>query len=176
MNPRLAWAAAVPRWRAYLELTKPRVVALMLFTAFVGMVLAPHDGPPWAALIFGSAGIALMAASGAAANHLIDARVDALMARTRARPLPQGLLKPAEVAGFVAGSGLSGFALLITTTNALCAGLTLASLLGYAVVYSIVLKPRTPQNIVIGGAAGATSLPAMVSGFVATRMRPQIGG
>ena len=96
MNPRLAWAAAAPRSRAYLELTKPRVVALMLFTAFVGMVLAPHDGPPWAALIFGSAGIALMAASGAAANHLIDARIDALMARTRARPLPQGLLKPAE--------------------------------------------------------------------------------
>jgi len=156
MNPRLAWAAAAPRGRAYLELTKPRVVALMLFTAFVGMVLAPHDGPPWAALIFGSAGIALMAASGAAANHLIDARVDALMARTRARPLPQGLLKPAEVAGFVAGSGVTGFALLLAYTNALCAGLTLASLLGYAVVYSIVLKPRTPQNIVIGGAAGAT--------------------
>ena len=141
----------------YLELTKPRVVALMLFTVLVGMLLAaPAAHPPsWPVLLFGALGITLVAGAAAALNHLIDQRADALMARTRARPLPRGALRSAQVAVFAAALGLSGTALLLAFTNALCALLTLASLVGYAGVYSLWLKRATPHNIVIGGAAGA---------------------
>jgi len=153
----IALPAAPARWRSYLELTKPRVVALMLFTVLVGMLLAaPAAHPPsWPVLLFGALGIALVAGAAAALNHLIDQRADALMARTRARPLPRGALRSAQVAVFAAALGLSGTALLLAFTNALCALLTLASLVGYAGVYSLWLKRATPHNIVIGGAAGA---------------------
>ena len=142
-----------PAWRSYAELCKPRVIALLLFTAVVGMLLA---GPPaWPVLVFGTLGIGSVAASAAALNHLFDRRLDALMARTRGRPLPQGELRVPQVAAFALVLGAAGTVLLLVFTNVLCTLLTLASLVGYAVVYSLYLKPRTPQNIVIGGAAGA---------------------
>jgi protoheme IX farnesyltransferase len=144
-----------PRWREYATLTKPRVVALMVFTAFAGMFLATHARVPWRVLLCGSLGIALVAGAAAALNHLVDRRIDAMMARTRARPLPRGALSTTQVALFALVLSAAGSALLLATTNALCTALTLASLLGYAGVYSLWLKHRTPQNIVIGGAAGA---------------------
>ncbi|MBV8123173.1 MAG: protoheme IX farnesyltransferase [Paucibacter sp.] len=142
-------------WREYLVLTKPRVVALMAFTVAVGMLLSSRTLPPWRPMLFGLLGIALVAGAAAAINHLVDFRLDAVMARTRARPLPRGVLRRGEVLGFSAVLGVSGMALLLVFTNLMCALLTLASLLGYAVVYSLYLKYATPQNIVIGGAAGA---------------------
>ena len=148
-------AAAHAPWRNYLELTKPRVVALMLFTAVVGMLLSTHGPPPWRALVFGLPGIALVAGAAAAVNHLVDRHIDALMARTRGRPLPRGTVRAAQVLAFAVALGSAGMALLLVFTNLLCAVLTFASLLGYAVVYSMFLKHSTPQNIVIGGAAGA---------------------
>lgn len=143
------------RWREYAALTKPRVVALMVFTAVVGMLLATRETVPWRVMLFGTLGIALLAAAAAAVNHLVDRRIDAVMARTRARPLPRGALSVAQVATFAAVLTVAGTALLWTFTNPLCTMLTWASLLGYAVVYSLFLKHSTPQNIVIGGAAGA---------------------
>jgi len=144
----------------------------MLFTAIAGMLLATPAMPPWRVLLFGTLGIALVAGAAAALNHLVDRRADALMARTRARPLPRGALRPAEVGVFAALCGAAGMLLLIVFTNALCTALTAASLVGYALVYSIVLKPRTPQNIVIGGAAGAT--PPML-GWVAVSGQVEAG-
>jgi protoheme IX farnesyltransferase len=144
-----------PAWRDYLALLKPRVVALMLFTVLVGMVLARRQPPPWTLALLGSCGIGLVAASAAALNHVVDQRIDRLMARTRGRPLPRGALAPSQALVFAATLGAAGLALLLVATNLLCSLLTLASLLGYAVVYSLWLKPRTAQNIVIGGAAGA---------------------
>lgn len=141
--------------RDYLELTKPRVVALITFTAMVGMLLATPGMVPWEVLVFGSLGIALMAGSAAAINHLVDRRVDAMMARTRHRPLPSGHLESWQVLGFAVIIGLVGLGLLLAFTNPLTAILTFASLIGYAVIYTLFLKRATPQNIVIGGAAGA---------------------
>ncbi|MDS4041623.1 MAG: heme o synthase [Candidatus Competibacter sp.] len=141
--------------RDYLELTKPRVVALITFTAMVGMLLATPGMVPWEILLFGSLGIALMAGSAAAINHLVDRRADALMARTRHRPLPSGHLESWQVLGFAAIIGALGLGLLLVFTNPLTAVLTFASLIGYAVIYTLFLKRATPQNIVIGGAAGA---------------------
>ena len=141
--------------RDYLELTKPRVVALITFTAMVGMLLATPGMVPWEVLVFGSLGIALMAGSAAAINHLVDRRVDAMMARTRHRPLPSGHLESWQVLGFAVIIGLIGLGLLLAFTNPLTAILTFASLIGYAVIYTLFLKRATPQNIVIGGAAGA---------------------
>ena len=148
-------ARPLAAWQAYVEVTKPRVVALMAFTVLVGMLLATHGPLPLPVLLFGTLGIALMAAAAAAVNHLVDRRIDALMTRTRHRPLPRGLLSGAQVLAFAALLGAAGMALLLYFTNPLCAALTLASLLGYAVVYTMYLKRATPQNIVIGGAAGA---------------------
>lgn len=142
-------------WQAYLALCKPRVVALMMFTVVVGMLLATPVLPPWQVLLFGTLGVGAVAAAAAALNHLVDRRIDAIMARTRARPLPRGTLGVPQVLLFTAAVGSLGMVLLLTFTNTLCAVLTLASLLGYAVVYSLWLKHATPQNIVIGGAAGA---------------------
>jgi len=142
-------------WREYLELTKPKVVALITFTAMVGMLLATPGMVPWPILLFGSLGIALMAGSAAAINHLVDRRIDAMMARTRHRPLPSGQLDTWQVLTFAVLIGVLGFALLLVFTNPLTAVLTFASLIGYAVIYTLFLKRATPQNIVIGGAAGA---------------------
>ncbi len=139
----------------YYELCKPRVVALMVFTALVGMLLAAPGRVSLDVLLSGLGGIALMAGAAAAINHLADRHIDAVMARTRGRPLPSGTLNTREVLVFALVLGILGFWLLAARVNLLTAVLTLFSLVGYAVVYTLFLKRRTPQNIVIGGAAGA---------------------
>ncbi|HLM54199.1 MAG TPA: heme o synthase [Pseudoxanthomonas sp.] len=139
----------------YWELTKPRVVALIVFTALVGMFLAVPGLPPWREAVFGLLGIWLAAASAAALNHLIDQRIDRLMARTANRPLATGALEPVQVLVFALLLGAASMLILVTQVNMLTALLTFASLIGYAVVYTGYLKRATPQNIVIGGIAGA---------------------
>lgn len=139
----------------YLELTKPRVVALLVFTAVIGMFLAVPGLPPWRPALFGALGIWLAASSAAAINHLLDRRIDAVMARTAHRPLPTGGLTTTQVLVFALVLGALSMALLVWQVNVLTAWLTFASLIGYAVVYTGFLKRATPQNIVIGGAAGA---------------------
>jgi heme o synthase len=141
--------------REYYELCKPRVVMLITFTAMVGMFLATPGMVPPDLLVLGSLGITLMAASAAAVNQLLDRHVDARMARTCGRPLVTGTLGVAESLAFAALLGAAGFAVLALWVNALTAWLTLATLVGYAGVYTLFLKRATPQNIVIGGAAGA---------------------
>ena len=142
-------------WRRYLELTKPKVVALITFTAVVGTLLASPGLPPLDALVWGNLGIALAAASAAAINHVLDRRIDAQMARTRARPLPTGALSERQALAFAALLGVSSMGVLAFLVNLLTAVLTFLSLIGYAVVYTVWLKRATPQNIVIGGTAGA---------------------
>jgi protoheme IX farnesyltransferase len=142
-------------WRSYYQLTKPKVVYLMLLTAVVGMCLAMPGALPWDKVVFGLVGIGLMAGSAAAFNHLIDRRIDAIMARTHHRPLPAGQLSVARVFIFAFTIGGVGFAVLSLQVNMLTAWLTFISLLGYAVVYTLYLKRATPQNIVIAGLAGA---------------------
>jgi len=144
-----------PLWRRYLELTKPKVVALITFTAVVGTLLASQGLPPLDALVFGTAGIGLAAACAATINHVLDARIDAQMARTRARPLPTGQLTERAAVIFAAVLGLAAMSLLAFLVNLLTAVLTFLSLIGYAVIYTVWLKRATSQNIVIGGAAGA---------------------
>ena len=139
----------------FYELTKPRVVALIVFTAIIGMFLAVPGIPPWNLVLFGSLGIWLAASSAAAINHLLDQRIDAIMARTSHRPLPSGGLNSRQVLVFAIVLGVLSMVLLIWQVNWLTAGLTFASLIGYAIVYTGFLKRATPQNIVIGGAAGA---------------------
>jgi protoheme IX farnesyltransferase len=139
----------------YFELCKPRVNALIVFTAVVGMILAAPGWPPLNALIFGTLGIGLAAASAAAINHLLDQRIDAVMARTRDRPLPSGQLGASQVLAFALALGLISMVVLVALVNLLTAVLTFLSLIGYAIVYTVWLKRATPQNIVIGGAAGA---------------------
>ena len=155
MSNRAISLAPVRSWREYLELCKPRVVMLLVFTAVVGMFLAAPGWVPWQALIFGSLGIGLGAAAGAAINHVVDQRADAVMHRTRRRPLPTGRIEPASALMFAALLCVLSMALLVTLVNTLTAVLTLAAMVGYSVVYTILLKRATPQNIVIGGAAGA---------------------
>src|ERR1700689_1703268 len=147
--------AASATWRDYFELTKPRVVALIVLTAVVGTLLAAPGLPPLDALIFGNLGIALAAASAAAINHVLDRRIDARMARTRRRPLPAGVLAPRSALAFALLLGVASMVILVAFVNLLTAALTFASLIVYAVVYTVWLKRATPQNIVIGGAAGA---------------------
>jgi protoheme IX farnesyltransferase len=142
-------------WRDYLELTKPRVVALIVLTAVVGTLLASPGLPPLDALVFGNLGIALAAASAAAVNHVLDRQLDARMGRTRNRPLPTGHLRLAQALGFAFMLGVASMAILVAFVNLLTAVLTFTSLILYAVVYTVWLKHATPQNIVIGGAAGA---------------------
>jgi protoheme IX farnesyltransferase len=141
--------------RALLRLGKPRVVSLIVFTAIIGMFLATPGLPPAGPLLFGAIGIALVATSAAALNCVIEQKLDAIMARTRARPLPRGEVTTPQALVFIACTGLAGLLLLNNLVNALTMWLTFATLMGYAVIYTIVLKPRTPQNIVIGGASGA---------------------
>src|SRR6202044_997131 len=147
--------AASATWRDYFELTKPRVVSLIVLTAVVGTLLAARGLPPLDALIFGNLGIALSAASAAAINHILDRRIDARMARTRKRPLPSGHLAPMQALRFALVLGVASMTILVAFVNVLTAALTFASLIVYAVVYTVWLKHATPQNIVIGGAAGA---------------------
>jgi protoheme IX farnesyltransferase len=141
--------------REYWALTKPRVVALIVFTALVGMFLAVPGLPPLRESVFGFIGIWLAASSAAAINHLIDQRIDRVMARTAHRPLATGALKPAQVLAFAVFLGALSMAMLISMVNRITALLTFASLIGYAIVYTAWLKRATPQNIVIGGIAGA---------------------
>ncbi len=142
-------------WRDYLELCKPRVVALMLLTAVIGMCLATEGWVPVSALLFGNLGIALCAGSAAVINHILDSRIDQIMARTRNRPVATGRVDSRSALLFSLILGVSGMAILLALVNPLTAWLTLASLVGYAVIYTGLLKRATPQNIVIGGLAGA---------------------
>ncbi|MCC5867635.1 MAG: protoheme IX farnesyltransferase [Gammaproteobacteria bacterium] len=144
-----------PRVGDYLELCKPRVVALIVFTAVVGMFLAVPSMPPWQALVFGTLGIWLAASSAAVINHVLDARIDAVMDRTRNRPLPTGHLGQRQAMVFALLLAVASMLVLVVLVNPLTAILTFLSLIGYAVIYTVYLKRATPQNIVIGGAAGA---------------------
>ncbi|TVP90784.1 MAG: protoheme IX farnesyltransferase [Pseudomonadaceae bacterium] len=146
---------AAVSWRDYLELTKPRVVALMIITSAIGMLLATEGAVPWHVLILGNLGIALCAGSAAAINHLVDRRIDIHMARTQRRPMAQGRVNPLNALLFALVLGATGLLILLNWINPVTAWLTLGSLLGYAVVYTSFLKRATPQNIVIGGLAGA---------------------
>lgn len=142
-------------WNDYYELCKPRVVALIVFTAIVGMLLATPGMVPWQPLLFGTLGIGMAAASAAAINQIVDQRVDADMLRTRNRPLPTGHLTNVQALVFAGILGIVSMAILVILVNPLTAILTLCSLIGYAFIYTMYLKRATPQNIVIGGAAGA---------------------
>jgi len=142
-------------WRHYFELTKPKVVALITFTAIVGTLLASPGWPPLDALILGNLGIALASACAATINHVLDRRIDEQMARTRSRPFPTGHMKERHALAFAAVLGVTSMAILAFLVNLLTAVLTFASLIGYAVIYTVWLKRATSQNIVIGGAAGA---------------------
>jgi protoheme IX farnesyltransferase len=148
-------AAATTHWRSFYELTKPRVVMLIVFTSIVGTLLAVPGVPPLDALLFGNIGIGLAAASAAVINHVLDERIDAQMSRTRRRPLPTGKMSSRSALLFAFLLGAASMALLWTLVNPLTALLTFASLIGYAVIYTVWLKRATSQNIVIGGAAGA---------------------
>jgi heme o synthase len=156
MTKSTAGALAAPAsWRDYYELCKPRVVLLMLLTSIIGMFMATPGMVSWQVLLFGNLGIALCAGSAATVNHLVDRRIDLIMARTRARPIAQGRVDTTHAILFALILGVLGMSILITQINQLTAWLTLASLLGYAVIYTLWLKRATPQNIVIGGLAGA---------------------
>ena len=144
-----------PLFYQYLELCKPRVVTLIVFTAVVGMFLAVPGWPPLIPLLAGTLGISLAASSAAAINHLLDHRIDAKMARTKRRPLASGKLTEKNVLMFALCLGMLAMTILIIWVNLLTAVLTFLSLIGYAIVYTVWLKRATPQNIVIGGAAGA---------------------
>ncbi len=157
--------------RDYWTLTKPRVVALIVFTALVGMFLAVPGLPPWKETVFGLLGIWLAAASAAAINHLIDQRIDKVMARTAHRPLATGALRPVQVLVFALALGALSMAILVLLVNVLTAALTFASLIGYAVIYTGWLKRATPQNIVIGGVAGAA--PPLLGWAAVTNMQGQ---
>ena len=142
-------------WRSYLELTKPKVVLLIVFTSIVGTLLAVPGMPPLGALIWGNLGIGLAAACAATINHVLDQKIDEQMARTRNRPLPKGAMSTAQALTFASLLGAASMLMLWLLVNPLTAVLTFASLIGYAVVYTVWLKRATSQNIVIGGAAGA---------------------
>ena len=142
-------------WQNYLELCKPKVVALIIFTAIVGMLLAVDGLPPLELMLYATVGIGLAASSAAAINHYLDRKSDAKMARTENRPLPQGNLSAKNVMGFALIIGVISMLTLGFLVNILTAFLTFLSLIGYAVIYTVYLKRMTPQNIVIGGAAGA---------------------
>lgn len=142
-------------WRDYLEITKPKVVLLLVFTALVGMALAVPLWLPLQETVFGLLGIGLASSSAAAINHVIDQRTDAIMKRTENRPIPQGALSTRQCLVFALLLGVIAMVMLVVLVNPLTAVLTFFSLIGYAVIYTVYLKRATPQNIVIGGAAGA---------------------
>ena len=148
-------ALAQNRFRQFLSLTKPRVVSLIVFVAMIGMFLAVPGLPPAVPVFFGTVGIALVAGAAAAINCLVEQKLDALMARTRRRPLPAGEISSLSTLVFATLVGGLGLFLLFHFVNPLTMWLTLATFVGYAIVYTVLLKPATPQNIVIGGASGA---------------------
>ncbi|HUG78649.1 MAG TPA: heme o synthase [Burkholderiales bacterium] len=145
----------IRRMRAFYALTKPRVVSLIVFTAVIGMFLATPGMVPVQILLAATLGIALVAGAAAAVNCLVEQNIDALMLRTRWRPLPSGELSSVQTLAFAGVVGGLGLWLLVQYVNALTMWLTFATFVGYAVVYTVILKPLTPQNIVIGGASGA---------------------
>jgi heme o synthase len=145
----------VTTWQSYYEITKPRVVALLLLTALVGMCLSVPDAIPWQILIPAILGIGLLSSAAAAINHIVDEKIDRIMRRTHNRPLPNGKIKPQQAIIFACTLAVMGFSMLYTWVNALTAWLTLAGLLGYSFIYTMYLKRATPQNITIGGLAGA---------------------
>ena len=151
----LITALSRPAWREYLALTKPKVSLLIVFTAIVGMVLASPGMVPLPALVFGTLGIAMASACAATLNHILDRRIDQKMARTRRRPLATGSLRAGQALGFAGVLCLGSMMVLWLSVGSLCALLTFGSIIGYAVIYTVWLKHATPQNIVIGGAAGA---------------------
>ncbi len=148
-------SAGASRLQQFLQLTKPRVVSLIVFTAVIGMFLATPGMVPMGVLVFGTVGIALVAGAAAAINCLVEQKIDAVMARTRARPLPMGTISAQETLAFAGAAGGVGLTILYALVNPLTMWLTLATFVGYAIVYTVILKPLTPQNIVIGGASGA---------------------
>src|SRR5262245_33008488 len=155
MSTSLAGQPLASRLSQFYQLTKPRVVSLIVFTAVIGMFLATPGMVPLQALVAGTLGIALTAGAAAAMNCLVEQRLDALMARTRYRPLPRGQVTSLQTLVFATVVGGTGLTILYQWVNALTMWLTLATFVGYAVIYTVVLKPLTPQNIVIGGASGA---------------------
>lgn len=142
-------------WQDYYHLCKPNVVLLMLLTAVIGMYMATPHAVPWPILLYGTLGIGLCAACAAVVNHIVDHRIDSMMARTQHRPLPQGRIDTGRASLFALILGTFGTTLLMIKVNTLTACLTLAALIGYAAIYTLYLKRATPQNIVIGGLAGA---------------------
>jgi len=155
MNNRSITDTADVIWQDYLTLCKPKVVSLIVFTAVVGMFLATPSMVPWDVLIYGTIGIGLAASSAATINHVIDYRIDSIMARTMRRPLPEGKISVVNAIIFAWFLGTISMGILAFLVNTLTAGLTALSLIGYGFIYSMFLKRATPQNIVIGGAAGA---------------------
>ncbi len=155
MSSSLAGQPPATRIHQFYQLTKPRVVSLIVFTAVIGMFLATPGMVPLQALIAGTLGIALTAGAAAAVNCLVEQKIDAVMTRTRSRPLPRGRVTSAETLLFAGAVGGAGLFILHQWVNALTMWLTLATFIGYAIVYTVILKPMTPQNIVIGGASGA---------------------
>ncbi|QDP02603.1 heme o synthase [Thalassotalea sp. PS06] len=144
-----------PLWREYYEITKPRVVALLVLTALVGMCMAIPGAIPWQIMLPSIAGIWLLSSASAAINHIVDQQIDAKMARTSNRPLPNGRITTTKAIVFATALSLIGFVLLYALVNPLTAWLTLSGLVGYSVIYTMYLKRATPQNITIGGLAGA---------------------
>jgi protoheme IX farnesyltransferase len=142
-------------WVQFWHLTKPRVVSLIVFTAVIGMLLAAATPPPMALLVYATVGIALVAGAAAAINCLVERTIDAVMARTRARPTVMGTISSPQIVLMAGAVGGLGLAILYRAVNPLTMWLTLGTFVGYAIVYTLILKPATPQNIVIGGASGA---------------------
>ncbi len=155
MSSTFAPTPPASRIQQFYALTKPRVVSLIVFTAVIGMFLATPGMVPPVILLAATAGIALVAGAAAAVNCLVEQKIDALMTRTKYRPLPRGHITPLETLVFAGIVGGIGLALLYHWVNALTMWLTLATFVGYAIIYTVILKPMTPQNIVIGGASGA---------------------
>jgi heme o synthase len=147
--------SGVSRLQQFWQLTKPRVVSLIVFTAAIGMFLATPGMVPADVLVFGVLGIWLVAGAAAAINCLVEQKIDAVMARTRARPLPMGTLTATETLVFATLVGGAGLLVLYVLVNPLTMWLTFGTFIGYAIIYTVILKPLTPQNIVIGGASGA---------------------
>ncbi len=167
----LARPATGERLQRYIRLTKPRVVSLIVFCAVIGMLLATPGMVPLQTLLAATLGIALVAGSAAAVNCLIERKIDAIMARTRGRPLPRGEVDATETFLVSAVIGGLGLALLYAFVNPLTMWLTLATFVGYAVIYTVILKPLTPQNIVIGGASGA--MPPVLGWAAVTGQMPE---